>query len=172
MLFFLLVLFIGFLSQDCRIKNRATKTKIGKWNFLSIISRNYRNLLNNKISRKKYYYFGRGGAVGLFGSRGSSATTLTLSLVEFVPAVSSVQENCTILAMTNIDTKIIFFIFLDLKIRHSLGCPIVKSDPFQSWKPLNMEGSFIFFGKWSALKQNNRIYTSRIKRSSCLATLF
>ncbi|HAH53909.1 MAG TPA: hypothetical protein DCM02_01130 [Flavobacterium sp.] len=83
----------------------------------------------NKKSIYKIYYFGRGGVAGLIGSPGLSATTLSLLLLEFVSAVSSVHEKSKMLEITNIDTKIILFIFLELKIRHSLGCPIVKSNP-------------------------------------------
>jgi hypothetical protein len=124
-------LIIDFLLQDSRIRNSAAKTKIGKWNFLSIISRNYRNLLNNK-SIWIIYYLGLIGGVGFMGSPGLSATTLTLVVPEGVGVVSSVQENMTMLAMRYIDTKNILFIFLELKIRHSLGCPIVKSNPCRS----------------------------------------
>lgn len=54
------------------------------------------------------------GGVGMTGSP-ESATTLTLVLLGFVPAVSSVQENMTMLAMTYIDTKNILFIFFGFK---------------------------------------------------------
>jgi hypothetical protein len=77
-------------------------------------------------------YYGLGGVIGgglIIPSPGPFATTFTVLLLGFVSAVSSVQENITMLAMTYIDTKKILFIFLELKIRHSLGCPILKSNP-------------------------------------------
>jgi hypothetical protein len=86
------------------------------------------------------------GGVGMTGSPGASATTLTLALIEVVGVLSSVQENRTILAMTYIDTKNILFIFLDLKIRHSLGCSILKSNHCLSLKSSTEDCSFAFLG--------------------------
>jgi hypothetical protein len=45
-----------FLWQDSKIINKKSKTKIGKCNFFSIISRNYRNLFNKNKSVRIIYF--------------------------------------------------------------------------------------------------------------------
>ena len=85
---------------------------------------------------------------GFVGNKTTEPSILAVTFVfpGVVSTESLVQDIITIFVRIQVNINSILFIFLDLKIRHSLGCSIVKSNHCQSRIPLKRNGSFDFLG--------------------------